>query len=410
MPRIEIASVGGGGRGVARHEGKVWFVAGALPGEVVDAEAERERAGIVEARAVRVLEASEARDPDPCPIAGVCGGCDLAHVRRESAAAVLREAAVGALRHAPEALSNALREASVERSEMAWRVRARLHWDAARGTLGFRGRRSHEVVAITPCRVVTPLLLATLPGAAAALARYALPDGELEWLEDLEGVTAVAGWHGRTVPPAPVGGLAGLHPLGPAGRVEAGGWGAAEVVMRLPVPLRVPLGAFFQGNRHLVPRLFAAVAAIVRAERPERVVDLYGGVGFLAAAAVAGGAGSVTVVESMQAAADAASRNRPGARVVASAAEAFLRDAGPARGTLAIVDPPRTGLSRAAAAGLARWRPESVVMLACDAARFGRDGRRLLEEGYALASAGLWDLFAGSHHVEVLALFRRTSG
>ena len=70
MARVEILELGGGGAGVARHEGKVWFVRGALPGEVVDAVEERQRAGIVEARAVSIEQPSPWREPDFCPVAG----------------------------------------------------------------------------------------------------------------------------------------------------------------------------------------------------------------------------------------------------------------------------------------------------------------------------------------------------
>ncbi|MBZ5587894.1 MAG: hypothetical protein LAO05_04970 [Acidobacteriia bacterium] len=408
--RLEIVGIGGGGRGVARSDRKVWFVVGALPGEVVDVAVERERAGIVEARTIRVLEEHPWRDPDPCPVAGACGGCDLAHVRRTAASDVLRGAACGALRHAPPSLSTALREAPVEISDMAWRVRARLHWDSNRTVLGFRGPRSHRVVDISPCRVVSPFLLRTLPAAAAALTTHGSPDGELEWIEDFDGGVAVAGWHGRSVPPPPVGDLSGFHPLARDGSIRPGGWGASSVVMRLPIPLRVPVGAFFQGNRHLVPKLFAKVEEMVAVDGPARVVDLYGGVGLFGAAARHAGVGAITVVEASEPAVMAARENLPGAVIVAAAAEAFLEEPGPANGALVIVDPPRTGLSRRAAEGLLRWRPSSIVMLSCDAARFGRDGSRLLGAAYQLVSVGLWDLFAGSHHVEVLAHFRRPRG
>lgn len=407
--RLEIMGIGGGGRGVARSDRRVWFVAGALPGEVVDVAVERERAGIVEARTIRVLAEHSWRDPDPCPIAGLCGGCDLAHVRRNAASEVLRAAACGALRHAHPSLSEILHEAPIEISDMAWRVRARLHWDSTRRVLGFRGPRFHRVVAISPCRVVSKRLLGTLPAASEALEAHGSPDGELEWIEDLDGEVAVAGWHGRSVPPPPVGDLSGFHPLARDRSIRPGGWGETAVVMPLPIPLRVPVGAFFQGNRHLIPRLFARVAEIVISDEPARVVDLYGGVGLFGAAARHAGVGAITVVEASGPAVTAARANLPGAVVVAATAEAFLDDPGPASGALAIVDPPRTGLSRRAAEGLMRWRPDSVVMLSCDAARFGRDGSHLLGAGYQLVSVGLWDLFAGSHHVEVLAHFRRPS-
>jgi 23S rRNA (uracil1939-C5)-methyltransferase len=392
---------------VARAEGRTWFVAGALPGEAVDVVTERERAGVVEARAVVVENPSAWRDPDPCPVAGVCGGCDLAHVRRSAAAEVLREVACGALRHAPPALAERVRAATVELSEMAWRVRARLHWDSDRRLLGFRGPRSHSAVDISPCRVVTPRLLRSLPSLAAALAAHGAADGELEWIEDLEGEAAVGGWHGRSVPPPPVAELSGFHPLAAGGGIRSGGWGERAIVIRLPIPLRVPVGVFFQGNRHLVPSLFTRVAAIVASDEPSRVVDLYAGVGLFGAAARHAGVRAITLVEASRPAADAARDNLPESVVVAGTAEAFLADPGSARGSLAVVDPPRLGLSRRAGEGLVQWGPDSIVMLSCDAARFGRDGGRLVEAGYQLVSVGLWDLFAGSHHVEVLAHFHR---
>ena len=406
--RIEIDGLGGGGRGVARRGGKVWFVAGALPGEVVEAEVERKRAGIVEARLTEVVKASPWREADPCPVAFTCGGCDLAHVKREVAAEAIREATVGSLRHALPELSDAVSAAPVVVSEMGWRLRARLHWDAAGRTLGFLGPRSHTTADISPCRVVSRLLLDAIPRMERALSAAGLADGEVEWLENLASSAAVAGWRGRGVPPeVKVRGLAGWHPIGEGGALLSGGWGAVGMVMALPVPLRVPVGAFFQGNRHLVPRLFDRVGELVRAHGHARVVDLYGGVGFFAAAAKRAGAAAITVVEGSRVAAEAAAANLTGALVLAVSAEEYLRGAGEGSGTLAIIDPPRAGLSSTALEGALRWAPAGILMLSCDAACFGRDAAIMLRSGYSLASLELWDLFAGSHHVEILADFRR---
>ncbi len=177
--------------------------------------------------------------------------------------------------------------------------------------------------------------------------------------------------------------------------------------MALPTPLWVPVGAFFQGNRHLVPLLFERIAALARHAGCSGVVDLFGGVGFLAAAARHGGIRRVTVVETHRGAAHAALSNLPDARVLAVGAELFLRRPGDGAGTLAIVDPPRVGLSSEARAALVRWRPQVIAFLSCDPARFGRDAEALLASGYRIENAEIWDLFAGSHHAEILAVFSR---
>lgn len=401
---LEISALAGGGAGVGRCDGAVWFVRGALPGERVEAAEVRVRAGVVEAEVTAVLRASPQREPEPCPVAGECGGCSLAHVRREAAAAVLREVAIGALRHAPRLLADTVAGAAVVVSPWRSRLRARLHWDAVAGRLGFFAARSHRVVGLSPCRIVSARLHAALPGLEAALARSGAADGEVEWLEDLGGESAVAGWDGPGGPPrGDVGGLGGWW------RVRGGrqGWGEDGVTMELPVPLRVPIGSFFQANRDLVPSLFERVAELVRGTGAARLVDLYAGVGFLAAAGRHGGVGDVVAVEPDARAAAAARHNLEGATVHACTAERYLVGARRDAPDLAIVDAPRAGLSASARSSLLRLEPASVLILSCDVARFGRDAAALLAAGYSLETLELWDLFAGSHHVEVLALFRR---
>lgn len=401
---LDIESVAGGGAGVGRADGRVWFVRGALRGERVDAVPVRRRAGIVEAETRLVLEASPDREPHPCPVAQLCGGCSLAHVRRESAAAVLRQATSGGLRHADPSLSEAVSQARVIVSPWRSRLRARLHWDPDTGRLGFHAPRSHETVSAEPCRVISERLASTIDGLQRALLDSAAARGDVDWLEDLEGRRAVAGWRGPGGPPqTAVAGLDGWWSLTDAGR----GWGERKVTMRLPVPLDVPIGAFFQANRLLVPRLFARVAELVARHGWRRVVDLYGGVGFLAAASRRGGASEITVVESQRSAAMAARENLPEAEIHACSAEEFLASNPGRDPDLVIVDAPRVGMSGTARSGLATLAPPAVLFLSCDVSRFGRDAGALLEAGYAVELLELWDFFAGSHHVEILALFRR---
>jgi 23S rRNA (uracil1939-C5)-methyltransferase len=404
--RVTIESWAGGGRGVARVDGRVWLVSDALPGEVVSVEAVSRRGGVVEARATAVHIPSPDREPDPCPAAQRCGGCDLAFVARRGSAELLRALVVGGLRHAPPALSAAVGSAPVIVSPPRWRLRSRLHWQPATGVLGFLGRRTHDAVSIEPCWVVSERLLAALPKLAASLSAAGSPVGQVEWLENLDESVAVAGWRGAGAPPPPpVRGLSGWWRIDGRGRHR--GWGEDAVTMALPVPLSVPVGAFFQSNRWLVPQLFDRISALVGEAAPEVVVDLYGGVGFLAAAARQGGAKRILLVEADATAARAAAGNLPGVDVAAARVEAFLLTARRERWTLAILDPPRTGLSDIARARLIGWRPDALIVLACDVSRFGRDAAALLSAGYSLRALELWDMFAGSHHVEILASFQR---
>ena len=137
----------------------------------------------------------------------------------------------------------------------------------------------------------------------------------------------------------------------------------------------------------------------------EPVVDLHGGVGFLAAAARRVGREDLTVIEPHEPAAAAAHRNLPDARVSTSTAEAFLEQTRDLPDqAIAIIDPPRSGMTSELRRRITGWRPRRLVMLGCDPATWSRDAADLIEQGYVLDHLELIDLFPFTHHVEVLAV------
>jgi 23S rRNA (uracil1939-C5)-methyltransferase len=72
-----------------------------------------------------------------------------------------------------------------------------------------------------------------------------------------------------------------------------------------------------------------------------------------------------------------------------------------------LVDPPRTGLSPDALAGVIRRQPARLVYVSCDVATLARDSRGLLDAGYELVSLLGFDLFPNTAHVECVAEFAR---
>ena len=80
MDIVVITALDQEGRGVARREGKVMFVEGALVGEEVAIDIVREKSSFALARADAIERASPARVEPPCPYFGTCGGCSLQHL------------------------------------------------------------------------------------------------------------------------------------------------------------------------------------------------------------------------------------------------------------------------------------------------------------------------------------------
>jgi tRNA/tmRNA/rRNA uracil-C5-methylase (TrmA/RlmC/RlmD family) len=402
----------GGGRCLAHAGGATWMVSGALPGELLLVGVVGRRGRVVEGEALEVLaDPHFARLAEPCPHSPACGGCDWPHVAPGPGAELKRGVAGEAAARHPE-LAGRLAVAPVTASPPAYRLRNRLHWDPQTRAIGFYRHRSWQVSRIDHCRIVSPTLAGLLPGLARALGASCPEPVDVETVEGDDGVVAAlrpsprgpsviaASWL-----PDPVAGLglAGLHRLSADGDL-AHGWGLDRVIMALPIALEVPIGSFFQGNRHLVPWLFETVAALVGAG-DEPVFDLHAGVGFLAAAARVAGRSELIVVEVHAPAAAAARRNLPGVRVVSDTAERFVAGSSglPARAVV-ITDPPRTGLTGRLRRDLAGWRPRRIVMLGCDPATWSRDAAELIGAGYRVVHLELVDLFPFTHHVEVLAV------
>jgi 23S rRNA (uracil1939-C5)-methyltransferase len=70
-----------------------------------------------------------------------------------------------------------------------------------------------------------------------------------------------------------------------------------------------------------------------------------------------------------------------------------------------VVDPPRTGLSKDAVAGIVRHRPATIVYVSCDVATLARDARALADAGYEHRSITSFDLFPNTAHVETSCKF-----
>jgi len=190
--------------------------------------------------------------------------------------------------------------------------------------------------------------------------------------------------------------------------------GPDEVSDSIQVPggatltLRRDVRAFFQGNRFL---LEALVARVVSHMGDGPVVDLYAGVGLFGLALAAVGRGDVTLVEGDPISiADLARNAEPfGTRVIVrpQSVETFLSEPRRSSRPTFIVDPPRTGMSREALAGIINHEPPRIVYVSCDVATLARDARTLVDAGYELAEVTGMDMFPNTAHVESIAVFLR---
>jgi tRNA/tmRNA/rRNA uracil-C5-methylase (TrmA/RlmC/RlmD family) len=410
-----------GGRMLARHEGRVVLVRGAIPGERVRIRVERTSRDVTFATAIDVIEPSaDRREPPSDP---ACGGADYAHIAYARQLQLKRDVVLDAFRRiakitAPDDLG--VRESP----ERGYRVRARLHIRERRA--GFFREGTHSLCDASATGQLLPETMTAVEGALAALdARLAeceafVVSENVDATERVIHVDARDGARlddlaGRVALPA---GLTGWSTGRPASIVALAGSPvvndrAAQLFADAP-PIDAGTtwtrhaASFFQGNRHLIGAL---VRRVLDAAAGERFVDLYAGVGLFAVALAAAGGRGLAIEGDRVSAADlevnaAPFRDRLRAmRTSVEEASAFRLDPPP---DVVVLDPPRTGVDARALAGMLRWSAPRVVYVSCDPPTLARDARRLVEGGYALTSVEAFDLFPNTAHVECVATFDRT--
>jgi len=409
LVRLDVERPAVGGRMIARAGGRVVLVRGAIPGECVEARIERVQRQVAWADTVRVLTAS----PDRVEVARglTCGGQLLAHVSEARQRSLKGEMLADALRRIGKLVVAGPIDVLTGPAD-GYRTRARLHLRG--GAVGFFDEGTHRLCDVAPARQLSVTSADVVQRLAAALAAAAPGlDAEIEWAEDAAGTTRVAHLAiarrqdlGAVAAIDPVGGLDGCGAAlaGDPGAPRQQLWGDLRVVDRVRVgstdaSIAHDARAFFQGNRHLLQPLVEEVLAGVSGP----VLDLYAGVGLFAVSAAIAGHRVTAVEGDAVAAADLADNaaRAPGLTAVHAAVEAHLAGPRPDVGTV-VVDPPRTGLSRDALAGVLAWRPDRLVYVSCDPATLARDLRGCQAAGYRIDGLRGVDLFPRTGHVEAV--------
>jgi 23S rRNA (uracil1939-C5)-methyltransferase len=420
---LTIEKPAAGGRMIARHEGQVVFVTGAIPGERVRVRVEQVKGGIAYAATELVEDASpDRREPRADP---ACGGNVLAHVgyaRQLQLKAEIVTDAFARIGKVPLDAPVAVRPSPEE----GYRMRARLH--VRGGRVGFFREGTHDL-----CEAARTGQLLPATGSVLDLVQARLADEDLRALREIElSENVPATERALLVELAPgtrpndaqrlpgiidVAGVTGLVITRPEAPQFIAGRGHPHVsdVLNLTVDgqtasvrLRRHVAAFFQGNRFLLTPLVQAVLGVL--PRGE-LLDLYAGTGLFGVSFAAMGRGPVVAVEGdRQGIEDLVANAAPvggAVRVVPTSVEAHLTRSPRAGSATILVDPPRTGMSRDAARMIVSARAPRVVYVSCDVATLARDVRRLADAGYHLTSVEAFDLFPNTAHVESLAVLDR---
>jgi 23S rRNA (uracil1939-C5)-methyltransferase len=384
------------------------FVPFTLPGELVKVEVAPDKS---RAEALAILEPSPERIAPVCQYFGTCGGCALQHMDLGSYLAWKREQVVAAL--ASRGLEVPVEE--VRAVPLASRRRGVFSLGrTARGVaLGYRGARSHGIVDIAACPVLSPGLASRLPKLKAALTPLlgGKREARITVTEIGEGLDLVV--EGIRPSPSLLAKLAAARAGIGAARITVGEECvilAGEPTVRLSgAEVRLPPGAFLQASREAE----AALVGLVKqgAGRSKRVADLFAGIGtFTFALAASTEVDAFEQDEEAIAALAGAARVTPKLKPVRTFSRDLFR--APllarelARYDAVVLDPPRSG-ARAQAEALAASKVPKVIMVSCNPGTCARDLRILLDGGYRITRVVPVDQFLFSPHIELVAVLER---
>ncbi|MFL5907573.1 MAG: 23S rRNA (uracil(1939)-C(5))-methyltransferase RlmD [Solirubrobacterales bacterium] len=429
---LDVESLAYGGKGIARRNGYVVFVAGALPGDRVTAEVTRAKRGYAEASTKEILRESPDRVPprcdhggEPCPGApwqGLAYEEQLRHKHSQVEDSLVRLGGLDGFELDPT-------EPAVEQ----WRYRNKLEYSFGERDgelmLGFHARgRWDLIVDAEDCQLASERNNAARNelrdwARAQGLAAYdrRARRGVLRNLVIREGrrtgrlqsrlVTSAA-----EIPRPPV----DLHTIveGPGDGTDGptGALGAEYLEEELcGLRFRISHRAFFQTNTEMAERLYGIAAEMAGLTGSERVFDLFCGIGTLGLT-LAGHAGEVWGIEIVEEAiADAEENARlndvENARFRAGDARKEIRPLLDQAGKpdVVVVDPPRAGLSKKVVRRLIECDAPRIVYVSCNPTTLAPNAAQLSEAGYRLRRVRPVDMFPQTPHIECVALLEKSA-
>ncbi|MCZ7583229.1 MAG: class I SAM-dependent RNA methyltransferase [Deltaproteobacteria bacterium] len=406
--RFETLTVAGSCKGTPDGNAEYSvFTHRAAPGDVATVRVTAVNKRYVEADIAEIHEPSPHRVEPPCPIFDECGGCDWQHVAYDAQLAARADIARYLLKRIG-ADDGVLAPAVPSPPPFGYRMRGDLHArrnGEGRIVLGFRKRRSHDIVEARTCPLYAAPLADSFALVAGQMARSQLEPERTYRVR----LVADDDTPRLAIAASPIGEGAPL--LLRVVHMKTGGelpWSDDE-----PFTMRVgdkrlayhPL-CFTQVNAEVNERIVADAVAALDLEENDKVLELFSGIGNFTAA-VASRAANVAAVESSKFSVEWARRNL----VDASNVRFIARGALPATRRMAgdrfdkiLADPPRTGLGPDLIANVARMRPTRIVYVSCGLDSLARDLRMFLSRGFRITRLAPYDMFPQTRHTEHVAV------
>ena len=417
------------GNGVVRGNPMV-FVEGALVGETCDIEVLSSKKKVINAKATNIHSPSDERQAPFCPVFDVCGGCQLQHIKPDSALEQ-RDRALKVMMERHLAMKPQVWQAPLAGPRPQYRRKARLAIDARNPNqikLGFREANSSNVINVETCPIlVDPLskLIGPLRGAltgfesARHIGHISLIAGDntshlvikhtkaleaelIDAVSELVSTSSSVGVYGIE-----------LKLENKQGQIRSVGRGT-DMVMNTVNGCSISPSAndFIQINKVVNEKMVNQAIGWLNPKPNERIADWFSGLGNFTLPIAKLGA----KVQAVEGVAEMVRRAKDNAQQQGIENVEWLHldlaDKTNVEASLqlgfdkVLLDPSREGALTVCHA-LVKALPKTIVYVSCNPSTFSRDAKVLIDGGYEMEKAGVAEMFPFTHHMEMMALFTR---
>lgn len=423
------------GRGVGKRDGKVYFAPGLLPGENARVLYKATKGSAIEVSVTKILKKSPLRQESDCAISERCGGCPLMFIPSKMSFDAKQQ---GLCRLFNKSFNLSFNEPdfTIESDEIHYRRACRLALRVDHGILhlGFRANKSHDLVPVSECNVLTRRLNNLLNPLSECLSSLDLRHkiGHVELLDSARSVGVLlrmtaalnkadetkikdfAKEHSLVI--------SAVEPYKPIvslqkdeecvkERLIAGNLDDLYIVSS-GIKINCLPSSFVQVNESVNLKLVEKIISLVAPKANMRILDLFCGLGNFTLPLAKSGAQvyGVDIVREMvlKARENALKAGLTNANFsTANLSEPFENQTF-AQGAFdaAVLDPGRSGASYATAF-LAKKKVPKIVMISCNPQAAARDAQELLKAKYKIVNFGALDMFPRTSHVETVLVFEK---
>lgn len=418
LQKVKVQSLDYQGLGVAKVQGKTWFIENALPEEEVEIKTLEEKRQYGRAKAVKIVKKSAKRQTPFCQYYNQCGGCQMQHISLD----LQREAKQNALFHRLQKLQeNPIDfQPMIAGSDKHYRRRARLSIAQQKGewVMGFRLQNSNQIIPLERCDILEQPLTDLLPKLQQLIATWQNKKllGHIELVLADNGIAMFLRHLGEINEKNRTQLLAfakqeqlTLFVMTEENQIEH--WvGGLPYYQINGLKLAFSIRDFIQVNRELNQKMIETALDWLDIQPQDRILDLFCGMGNFTLP-IAQKAGYVVGVEGVQEMVNQAQANAESNKLANVAFyqtnldERFSNQAWAKEPfDKVLLDPARNG-ALFALDHLCELNAERIVYVSCNPATLVRDAQKLIQSGYRLVKAAMIDMFPHTGHLESVSLF-----